>query len=88
MSARSVPSPRPAPTVLWQARVPVELAADLEQDMKVLGLEGQSETIREALRLLHRRAREVAMAREHDEFYGGQPAPLSEFTAALYAEGR
>jgi len=52
--------------------------------MRVLGLTGQSETIREALKLLHGHAREVAMVREYDEFYGGDAAPLPDLTAGLH----
>jgi hypothetical protein len=36
------------------------------------------------LRLLHREALETRMARDVEEFYGGQRAPLSEVTAAAY----
>ena len=32
------------PTVLWQARIPRDLAARLEEDMRVLGLDGPSDT--------------------------------------------
>ena len=74
------------PTVLWQARVPRELAHDLEDDMRVLGLEGQSDTIRAALRLLHVRAREVSVGREYEEFYAGERAPLPSVVAALYGD--
>ena len=72
------------PTVLWQARVPRPLAHDIEQDMQVLGLSSQSEAIREALRLLHGKAREVAMARDYDDFYGGAAAPLPDLVAELH----
>jgi hypothetical protein len=74
------------PTVLWQARIPRDLARSIEDDMRVLGLDGQSEAIREALRLLHRHAREIAVAQAYDDFYGGRPAPLSQYVAALYGE--
>lgn len=73
-------------TVLWQARVPRDLARALEADMEVLGLKGQSELIREALRLLHRHAGEMAMAADYERFYGEEPAPPATVTAALYAE--
>ena len=45
-----------------------------------------SELVREGLRLVHKQAREVAMAASYDEFYGGRPAPVSEVTAALWPE--
>ena len=77
-------APPPGPTVLWQARVPRPLAHEIEQDMRVLGLTSQSETIREALKLLHERAREIAMAQDYDQFYGGDAAPLPDLTAALH----
>ena len=78
--------PSSGPTVLWQARVPRPLAYDIEQDMQVLGLSSQSEAIREALRLLHGKAREVAMARDYDEFYGGAAAPLPDLVAELHSQ--
>jgi len=73
-------------TVLMQARVPREMADHVAADAKALGLDGVSEVIREGLRLVHRRARLVSLAQEYDDYYGGKPAPLSEFTAALYGE--
>jgi len=36
------------------------------------------------LRLLHREALETRMARDVEEFYGGERAPLSDVTAAAY----
>jgi hypothetical protein len=66
-------------TVTVQARVNADFAAELLQnDASVLGLSGMSEVVREGLRLLHRRARELALASEYDQFYGGRPAPLPE----------
>jgi hypothetical protein len=65
--------------VTVQARVDAGFAAELlENDASVLGLSGMSEVVREGLRLLHRRARELALAAEYEQFYGGQPAPLPE----------
>ena len=69
-----------------QARVPRDIAVHVASDAKVLGLDGASEVIREGLRLVHRRAELVALAEEYDDFYGGTPAPLSDATAALYAD--
>lgn len=70
-----------------QARVDESFAADLlKNDAPLLGLTTMSEMVREGLRLLHRQAREQAMAESYDTFYGGQPAPLSEVTAAIWAE--
>ena len=78
--------PSDSPTILVQARVPRDMADHVAEDAKVLGLDGVSEVIREGLRLVHRRAELVALAAEYDDFYGGEPAPLSDATAALYSE--
>jgi hypothetical protein len=72
--------------VVVQARVPRQLADAIAEDVAVLGLGGTSDAIREGLWMLHRRAREVALGREFDEFYGDERAPVSEFTAALYPD--
>lgn len=48
----------------------------------MLGLANRSAAVREGLRLLHRRARELALAQDYDSFYQGSAAPLSEVTAA------
>lgn len=70
-----------------QARVDAAFARELlEADAVVLGLDGASDLVREGLRLVHRRAREIAMAASYDQFYGGEPAPVSEVTAALWSE--
>jgi Arc/MetJ-type ribon-helix-helix transcriptional regulator len=66
---------------LVQARVSRADAQRLDDDAGELGLASRSEAVREGLRLLHRRARDAALAREYDEFYGGE-APLSDVTAA------
>ncbi len=50
----------------------------LERDAPALGLEGISALVREGLRLLHRRAREIAAATEYDRFYHGGLAPLPD----------
>lgn len=82
------PLERPgAGTVTVQARIDAGFARELlESDAPVLGLSSVSELVREGLRLLHRQARELAMAGAYDEFYGGEVAPISEITAALWAE--
>lgn len=60
-----------------QARVPADLARELlEHDGPALGLEGMSEIVREALRLLHRHAHEHRAAAELAAFYPGGLAPL------------
>ncbi|HEX9232126.1 MAG TPA: hypothetical protein VF869_09465 [Jatrophihabitantaceae bacterium] len=73
-------------TVLMQARIPREIADHVASDAMVLGLDGVSDAIREGLRLLHRRAELIALAEEYDDFYGGTPAPVSDATAALFAD--
>ena len=68
---------------IWQTRLSREAAATYEQDLEILGLD-RSEALRRGLRLLHREALETRMARDVEEFYGGELAPLSEVTAAAY----
>ncbi len=60
----------------WQARITHELAAQLRNDAEVLGLDGRTEIVKAALRLLHRRAAEERMARSVDSFYGDEQPPL------------
>ena len=57
----------------------------VQADAAQLGLEGTSEALREGLALLHRRAQLSALAQSYDDFYGGEPAPISEVTAALFS---
>ena len=92
-SARRASGGRAAPrvstaagTVTMQARVDAGFARELEADAAVLGLRSTSELVREGLRLVHKQARELAMAASYDEFYAGKPAPVSEVTAALWPE--
>jgi hypothetical protein len=73
-------------TVVVQARVSEAEAATVQEDAALLGLEGTSEAVREGLTLLHRRAQLSALARSYDDFFGGEPAPLSDVTAALYSQ--
>ncbi|SDQ51430.1 hypothetical protein [Quadrisphaera sp. DSM 44207] len=60
----------------WQARIGHDLAAQLRDDAKVLGLEGRTQIVRAALELLHRRAAEERMARSVEAFYGDETPPL------------
>ena len=69
-----------------QARVSEAEAATALADAALLGLEGTSEAVREGLVLLHRRAQLSALAQSYDDFFGGQPAPLSDVTSALYSD--
>jgi hypothetical protein len=76
-----------AGTTIMQARVDTVWAKELlEVDAVVLGLDSASDLVREGLRLVHRRAQELAMAASYDDFYGGKSAPVSEVTAALWSE--
>ena len=67
-------------TVVVQARVSQAEAESAQQDAAALGLDGTSQAVREGLALLHRKARLAGLAQSYDDFYGGQPAPLSEVT--------
>lgn len=69
-------SDRAGASEVWQARVPREFAAELRIDAEVLGLDGRTEIVKEALRMLHRRAAEERLGRSIDEFYGGATPPL------------
>lgn len=68
-------------TTLVQARLSADDARRLDADMQTLGLPNRSEALRTGLRLLHRRARHSALAREYDEFYAADEAPVSELSA-------
>ncbi|MGH3384099.1 MAG: ribbon-helix-helix domain-containing protein [Nocardioidaceae bacterium] len=69
-------------TVLVQARVPDAAAHQLDDDARALGLANRSEAVREAMRLLHHKARQAALARDYDTFYGTDTeAPVSDVTA-------
>ncbi|MPZ27445.1 MAG: hypothetical protein GEV12_13810 [Micromonosporaceae bacterium] len=67
--------------MVLQARVPAGVARQADEDAALLGLPNRSAAVREGLRLLHRRARELALARDYDDFYHGEAAPLSDVTA-------
>lgn len=77
----SITEERRAKSEVWQARIPSELARDLEEDGAVLGLDGRSEIVRAALAMLHRQAAEHRMAASIEEFYGGKEAPLPDGVA-------
>jgi hypothetical protein len=72
-------------SLVWQTRLSREAAAAYEQDLEILGLD-RSEALRRGLRLLHREALEVRMARDVAEFYPGGRAPVSDVTAAAYPD--
>ena len=60
----------------WQARICHQLAAQLRDDAKLLGLDGRTEIVKAALELLHRRAAEERMARSVDGFYADHEPAL------------
>lgn len=68
---------------VWQTRLSREAAAAYEHDLETLGID-RSEALRRGLRLLHREALEMRMARDVEDFYAGERAPLSDVSAALY----
>ncbi len=74
-----------SPGTVWQTRLSRAAAAAYEQDLETLGID-RSEALRRGLRLLHREALETRMARDVEDFYAGERAPLSEVSAALYGE--
>jgi hypothetical protein len=64
------------PTEVWQARIARSWAAELRADAAVLGLDGRTDIVRAALKLLHQRAAELRMAQDIDTFYGADTPPL------------
>ncbi|MER5208422.1 hypothetical protein [Streptomyces sp. NPDC002825] len=61
-----------------QVRLSRQDWADLRETMAILRLESTSDALREAIRLLHREARQIEAARNIARFYGegGSPGPL------------
>lgn len=56
----------------------------LAADAATLGLDSTSAALREGMEILHRKAAPARLARSYDDFYAGEPAPLSDVTAALW----
>jgi hypothetical protein len=81
MTRRNTATAEPPSQQVIQARVDAAEARRLDDDLRVLGLGSRSDAIREGLRLLHRVARDAALAREYDQFYGGAEAPVSDVAA-------
>ena len=71
-------------THIVQARVNDHVLEQLTADAATLGLDNTSAALREGIELLHRKAAQARLARSYDDFYGGEPAPLSDVTAALW----
>lgn len=65
-------------TDVLQTRVPHAAARQLDEDAAELGLATRSDAVRAALDLLHRQARQAALARSYDDFYGPGEAPSSD----------
>lgn len=72
-------------TQIIQARISDSALEQLLADAEALGLENASAAVREGLALLHRKAEQVRLARTYDDFYGGDPAPVSKVTDALWS---
>lgn len=70
----------PAPA---QVRLSPREWESLTQTMRILDLGSTSEALREALRLLHREAREIEATREIRAFYGDRPSPTPEAAAPV-----
>ncbi|MDT0441939.1 hypothetical protein [Streptomyces johnsoniae] len=68
-----------------QVRLSAQDWADLRETMRILGLGTTSEALREAIRLLHREARQVQAAQSIAEFYADAEPPLP-VTDALVTE--
>lgn len=75
-------------TQIVQARISDEQLDQLSADAEALGLDSTSAALREGIELLHRKAEQVRLARAYDDFYGGEPAPVSDVTAALWRSER
>ncbi len=77
------------PSEVRQARIGVEPAAELRADAAVLGLDGRTDTVGAALRLLRQRAAEERTARDVDDFHGGRipPLPMGVRRAPSHAGG-
>ena len=60
---------------VWQARIGSDFAQQLREDAVQLGLEGRTEIVKEALRLLHQQAAQERMAQGVAEFYGDALPP-------------
>lgn len=83
----SVASARTTAGVVWQTRLPRDLAEAYEEDLESLGVD-RSEALRLGLRMLHTRAVEARMAADVEQFYGSRRAPLSDVTAAMMVDER
>ncbi|WP_256363222.1 hypothetical protein [Streptomyces sp. TRM70350] len=69
-----------------QVRLGPDEVAAMEQVMQALNLGSTSDVLREGLRLLARKAAEVAAAEEIRDFYRGEPAPMPDGALAATAE--
>jgi len=67
MTVTRLPVP---PSISWTARVPRDLAEQVEAAMPLLGLTNRTEAVVAALRLLRRHAREAAVLAAVDTLYG------------------
>jgi hypothetical protein len=68
-----------------QVRLSAQDWTDLRETMSILDLETTSQALREAIRLLHREARQIQAAQSIAEFYAEAEPPLP-VTDALVTE--
>ncbi len=81
MTVTSVLGP---PSVSWTARVPRDLAQQVEAAMPLLGLTNRTEAVVAALRLLRRHAREAEVLTAIDAEYGaGGVVPAGAVTVGM-----
>jgi len=73
-----------APSVSWTARVPRDLAEQVEAAMPLLGLTNRTEAMVAALRMLRRHAREAEVLAAVDAEYGaGAVVPVGAVTSGF-----
>lgn len=83
MTATRLPLP---PSISWTARVPRELAEQVEAAMPLLGLTNRTEAVVAALRMLRRHAQEAEVLAAVDAEYGpGGTVPAGAVTAGIDA---
>ncbi len=71
------------PSVSFQTRVPRGLAAQLPDDMAVLGLEDRSAVVRYGLQLVHEKAQLARLEQEYVDLYGDGLEPASPVAQLL-----
>ncbi len=75
-----------APSISWTARVPRDLAEQVEAAMPLLGLTNRTEAVVAALRMLRRHAQQAEVLAAVDAEYGpGGAVPAGAVTAGIDA---